>query len=647
MLSGLYRTTDGPVEDLAAFTRLRDRAGPTGLHIAGRFAVAATAEGAAAGLGCWMSGYLYGRERAIRRSMNGRGAADANAIAHAQSTKGDAGLAELRGRFSAAMWDEHSGRGVLVNDLLAVQPLFLRHGTGYVAFATELRDLLDILPTRPGPDTDGFIAWLGGGRCPPGVTIYEGVTRLRPGELAELADGGFRVRRYWTPSYQGTAGGTRSDWADGLREQLRGSVRRRIADLDAGVILSGGLDSSIVTAVGTEVKPPDSILRSYSAYFPGEPQFDESWKVERLRESLGFDARAFELAPQGALWLAIQHARRWCTPLIGAAGLLDCSMARLAGNDGIDVVLDGQTGDEVLGFAPYLMSDLLAHGRFISAWRLGRSWPLGRVPSARDVRWILKEVGLKGLMPYRLGELGRARRDRQEIGARWLRPDLRARSLELDDKWRWKAAHSGPRWWRQLADTLIEAPHRELRLDYLRHRAYDGDVANESPLYDFDLINFCLQLPPEHGFVPAHTRPLAREAVADLIPDDVRLNDQKADFSSFCFRTLTEGDAPGIERLITGDDAQIGAYADLEWVRDLWFNGRPGPGAGKSFWGTTIWRVLAAEAWLRSEADPDTLTEVLDRRDVPEPAVTPVGGSTSRTFLGPSFSGLASESRSA
>jgi asparagine synthetase B (glutamine-hydrolysing) len=395
------------------------------------------------------------------------------------------------------------------------------------------------------------------------------------------------------------------------------------------------LDSSIVTAIAAHVRPPGTELRTYSCVFEGFPDFDESWKVRSLTSALGLEPAAFEPEPQGALWLGLQHVKQWGLPLSGAGSLIDIAMVAEAAGDGAEVVLDGQTGDEVLGFAPYLVSDRLLRGRLLAALKLARSWPFGRPTTRQEQYWILKTHGLKGAAPYRLGRLVRKVREKPDYGPRWLRPAFRRQWAELEDKWAWKATASGPRWWRHLADVLVEAPHRELRLDYLRHRAATAGVTNESPLYDFDLINYCLRLPPELAYHSAFNRPLARESVRGLVPDDVRLNNQKANFSSFCFDLLTRADAPGIERLLTAPDAEIGAYADMQWVRNLWYRDRPRPGARSMAWGTRVWTLSAMECWLRAQADDAFVDGMLGSPDIRPPALRRVALNGTRTFSVP------------
>ena len=243
----------------------------------------------------------------------------------------------------------------------------------------------------------------------------------------------------------------------------------------------------------------------------------------------------------------------------------------------------------------------------------------------------MTNLGLKKAAPVALARW--VARRRTESGApEWLLPGHRRRLDELEDRWAWKTQSSGPLWWRQLSDTLVRAPHRELRLDYLRHRATVVGAANESPLYDFDLIDFCLRLPPELAFDQRFTRPLAREAVAGILPEAVRLQPRKANFSTFSAQAIGGADAGGIERLLTADDAEIGAYVNLDYVRTLWRSGHPGAPKGSMIWGTTVWRLAAAECWLRFQTDAFMLEEVLASGEAPPAVLTPVSLG-SRTFF--------------
>jgi asparagine synthetase B (glutamine-hydrolysing) len=574
------------------------------------------------GVTCVFHGYLY----------DGAGN-PAELIADAYRRSGEEILQTLRGRYSVVLWDNRSERGVVACDLLAMEALYYSRTAGRVAFAGEFKDLFSLLPATPGPDPRAVTGWLTGGLPVAGMTPFEGVGRLTPGRLIELRPGGSDTRRYWRPTYRGTMRGTRDELADGLRAELDRSVRRRLAQRAPAVVLSGGLDSSIVAAISSRERPRGMPLRTYSAVFPGA-EYDEAWKVKRLTDALDVEPVAFTVEPRGALWLALNHARRWDMPLMGAGAVHESFAVTEAAKDGAEVVLDGQTGDETLGFAPYYLSDLLRRGRMLAALRLIERWPVGRAPTRSETRWVLKNVGVKGAVPYWLGEATRKLRGRDAAGVpEWLAPAQQRGLVQQRDEWAWKVGSSGPRWWRFLSDFVIDGPHRELRPDYLRQRAAAAGVLNESPLYDFDVIDYCLRLPPGLAFAREHTRPLARHALRDLIPDDVRLNSQKAVLSDFCFQMISVGDALGIQRLLDAPDAEIGAYVDMDWVRRLWHHDRPQPGQSTGYWGTAIWLLVAVECWLRAQSDPEFVDRMLAGDDVLPPAMHRVPLDRTGTFF--------------
>ena len=631
MLCGAFDFSGGPAAELEAVRRITARFPDAQTMSVGPFVIArgpATVAIEADGIRCVFEGRLHGGADPV--DPYDRAAAGAEVVARGYRRSGTAILAELRGSYSVAIWEEGRRHGLLTCDPLATRQWFIWRGSGYLLFATELRDLLAVVPARPGPDPTGFLMWLADGACPLGVTLYEGVSRLGPGELLEFSRESARKSAYWRPRYAGTLRGSRAELGEAFREQLERATAGRLSGLATGVVLSGGLDSSIVTAFASRTRAPAARVRSYSAVFPGA-RYDESEKIAELTSALGLNPAAFRIAPRGALYVALEHTKRWELPLMGAGAVIDTSIVAEAARDGADVVLDGMAGDEVLGFAPYLVADRLRQGRFLAALELTRRWPLGRPTTGREKVWILRNLGLKKAAPVRLARWA-ARRRNAPRAPMWLLPGLRRSFDELEDRWAWKTDSSGPLWWRYLADELVNPPHRDLRADHLRHRAAAVGVANESPLYDFDLIDFCLRLPPELGFDQRFTRPFAREAVAGILPEAVRLQAQKANFSPFCAEMIAGAEARGVERLLTGDDIELGAYVDMDYVRTLWRSGQPGMATGSMRWGTVVWRLAAAECWLRLQSGAAALDELLDLGDAPAPLVQPVSLVESHLF---------------
>lgn len=544
-----------------------------------------------------------------------RGATDGETVVRAYRDAGAAGVVALRGQFSGVVWDRERMRLQLVCDRLARQGWYVLERSAEILFATELRDLLKLAPSRPDTDSLSFTMWLGGQGCPEGRTLYAGISRLGPGESFAYSGGALDRQVHWRPTYEKPQRSGRWELAQALRRQLRASTWQYLSPGVTGVILSGGIDSSVVAATAAEGTAPGVDVRTYSAMFPGAP-YDESDKIRSLTGVLGVRAQAIQPAPIGALWLALRYLQEWEVPLAAPGALLDMTVTQSAGADGAGIVLDGQTGDEVLGFAPFLLADRLAHGRLVAVRRLLRAWPTSSRPtSLRERVRLARMVGVKGAVPYRLGRFVRDRRDRSGHGPKWLVLERRRAFLELEDAWAWKRRGSGPRWWRSFTDGVVWGPHRELRLEYLRHRAASAGMRWGSPLYDEALIDFCSRLDPEIAFNPRVNRPLVREAMSDVLPDIVRLQTRKANFSAFVMATL-QADRAGLERLLDAPDPEIAEYVDLGWLRERW-RVEPLPDPMRPFWGA-LWRAAIGQAWLRYGTDPGGLADLLG-----DPAVAP------------------------
>jgi asparagine synthase (glutamine-hydrolysing) len=564
------------------------------------------------GVRCVLEGCLYSDAPDTGEPPFG---ADAQTVAGVYRRATLAGFSALRGRYAAAVWDAKNRTGAIASDVLSVSEIFwCRHGRNLL-FATELEALLELAPCTPGPDEATLTGWLATGTCPEDSTFFEGVRRLAPGTAIPLGEQSADVRRYWSPIYSGLQRGSIKEHAEMLRSELSKAVGRRQPEGTTGVILSGGVDSSVVTAVAARAKSPVSTVRTYSAVFPGAP-YDESLKVRQLTGSLGIEPTFLKVEPRGALWLALRSASRSRTPLVAPGALIEFAATQAAADDGVDVLFDGQTGDELFGFAKYLIADQVRRLRWASAFRLAGRWPSGRRTTQRERRKILYAIGLRGAMPYGREKCVR-RRSAAAHGATWLVPEVREQQLKRDDEWRWKRDYRGPLWWRRLADTLVLAPHRELRIAYVRERGALAGVVADPPLYDVDLIAHTLRIPPELAFDSSFARPVVREAMRGWLPEEVRLQRSKADLTEFVLKTMRGPDAAGLAELLLNPRAEIAAYANLDWVRRTWADLSAGRIGGSV--SPPLWRMVAAECWLRQQADPHFAQEMLSRPDVPAP----------------------------
>jgi asparagine synthase (glutamine-hydrolysing) len=177
----------------------------------------------------------------------------------------------LHGMFALVLHERDSGRVVLARDRLGIKPLYLAETPGRLRFASTLPALLaagDVDTSIDPVALHHYLTWHA--VVPAPRTMLTGVRKLPPATVRVIeADGTSREHRYWQPAYRRRgehAGWSARDWEDAVEEALRVAVRRRlVSDIPVGVLLSGGLDSSLIVGLLAEEGQAD--LATYSIGF--------------------------------------------------------------------------------------------------------------------------------------------------------------------------------------------------------------------------------------------------------------------------------------------------------------------------------------------------------------------------------------------
>jgi asparagine synthase (glutamine-hydrolysing) len=563
-------------------------------------AAASGAAGAAGGqaradgrIACAIDGRV--RTDALARSLGLDPAlAPARLVAEGHRLLG-AGVAErLGGEFALAVWDRERGTGLLARDRLGARPLFLAERGGALLFASEVRNLLALLPARPAPDGLALAHWLDRSPAPDGRTLFAGIRALPGGGAVVLEDGRWREARSFRPRPRTPVPLATGEAAAAIRRALGAGVERALAGAERpGLMLSGGLDSAAVAAAAV-ASPGAARPVAYSGVFPAHPAVDESDRIARVRERLGLDGVAMALGCGSALDAADEFQRAWELPPVTPNRFVWRPLLERAAADGVDVLLDGEGGDELFGCARYLVADELRRARPLAAVRTARRLPgMGGRPRPRWIGRALLAYGLRGALPHGLHErlrAARGRRDRPD----WLAPDIDG------GRWAWKEL-PGPRWWAQLASALWG--DRVGAADQARRQAAMHGLAARHPLRDPDLIELVLGLPPELGFDPRLDRPLLRRALAGELPAEALRDTRKPFFNALAQDALGGPDLPRLRELLREPHPELAARLRAGEVGAML--ARAGPGGAPPGWEIDLWRVATLELWLTRQADPD------------------------------------------
>lgn len=532
-------------------------------------------------------------------------------LAVAYERWGEEMIGRLRGNFALVVHDGLRQKLLLACDQLGARSLFFHSNGSRLRFATELVDLIERLPTRPPPDDAAVVRWLADTCTPEGRTLYRGVGRLGAGRLLTFDRRGVDVRRYWAPSFQGCADYSPSAATEATRGALADAVRRHLPDEDrCGVLLSGGLDSSSVAALARR-QAPASPPRAYSAVFPEHPSIDESSLIDEAAASLDLDSSRVEVKGGSMVRGALEYMQRWEVPLPAPNHFLWQPLLERAASDGRDLILDGEGGDELWRFSPYLLADRLRSGRLVSATRLGREM-LGfdQYRGWSSLEPYLRLYGVKGAIPPGVHSQLRSLHPARRYAPNWFTERSAETLLEDWDPWAWKR-FDGPRWWSFMADLLTGVRERLGVGDYLRRRAAMAGLQDRHPLIDVDLVEFALRLSPTLAVDPALERPMLRKATKGLIPDSIRLRNQKSYFTALFHDCLAGRDLGLIRELLT-ERAEVAAYVHPETVRrELLGDSPAGRGRDRS-WPWSVWRLVTAECWLRFQRDGDFAEETLE-----------------------------------
>jgi asparagine synthase (glutamine-hydrolysing) len=257
------------------------------------------------GLSVVFNGCIY-NYRQLRRELEEAGyrffsTSDSEVITKAYHRWGERCVERFVGMFAFALVERDSGRLVLARDRLGIKPLYLAETGDGLRFASTLPALVaggDIDTSLDPVALHHYFSWHA--VVPPPLTILRGVRKLEPATVLVVeADGTRRQERYWEPAFTRRpehAGMTAEDWQAAVLDALRVAVERRmVADVPVGVLLSGGLDSSLIVALLAELGQHGLATFSIGFDAGGGRAGDEFAFSDRIADRFGTDHHRWRL----------------------------------------------------------------------------------------------------------------------------------------------------------------------------------------------------------------------------------------------------------------------------------------------------------------------------------------------------------------
>jgi asparagine synthase (glutamine-hydrolysing) len=466
------------------------------------------------------------RARVLARGHRLTTHCDTEVLPHLYEDEGIDFAARLNGIFAFALLDRGRRRLFLVRDPLGVKPLVYTCRDDRVAFGSEAKAVL-ASGLVPGELDEVSLHLSMNVRYVPGDrTFFQGIRRLRPGHVLEVANGRTREFPYasidWTPDH----GPSRAEWMDGIRYHYQAAVQRQlISDVPVGVSLSGGIDSSSVLALVRRASTGP--IQTFNLGF-GEP-WDETEDARFVAETFGADHHDLVLHEPALAHLpdAIRHTEE---PKVNSLQLY--LLHRFIGEH-VHVVLSGLGGDEL--FAGYDFYRYLARTRRLRSgllgagvqglapvldWAARRSAGLGRPEldlTTRKLEWLASIPD--GARHYLL--LRNAWDFNPSLLRRVYTPEFRNR-LECatrDAFDQYFGGGHGP-----LEEQALEAEFATKMVADLLHNedtmSMAHSVESRVPLLDLELVRFAARIPDHHRFGHG-PKGLLKDALSGTLPERV------------------------------------------------------------------------------------------------------------------------------
>jgi len=272
---------------------------------------------------------------------------DTETIVHLYEDRGEAFVHALNGMFAAALWDTKRRRFILARDRMGVKPLHYRQDGSRLYFASEIKSLLEA-PLPREIDLESMARFFTFEYVPAPRSIFQDVRKLLPGHRLVFEDGRAKIEPYWDVHYAATKIKPKpdADYIDEIGARLKESVRRRlISDVPLGVFLSGGIDSSAVTALMSEIA--GSGIKTFSIGFK-EKSFDELDFARIVADQFGTDHHEFIVTPAEVSGLVPTLTGFLDEPLADASIIPTYVISKLA-RQYVTVALAGDGGDELFG----------------------------------------------------------------------------------------------------------------------------------------------------------------------------------------------------------------------------------------------------------------------------------------------------------
>ncbi len=548
------------------------------------------------------------RQQLLERGHQFRTHSDGEVIAHLYEEKGSDCLEDLNGMFAIALWDEPRRRLLLARDRAGEKPLYYWQGGATLVFASEIKSLLEYPDVPRQPDFGAWTQYFFHGYIPAPRSAFRDIRKLPAAHRLLVENGRISIEPYWRladhlrpPHARAIDRRDEEAIVIELRERIRqAATSRLVSDVPLGVFLSGGVDSSTLVALMSELAPGQ--VNSFSVSF-AEPSFSEqpySSQVARLFRTRHHTLDADTKNLREALDAMVDHLDE---PLADPAVLPTYLISRFARSE-ITVALSGEGSDELFGGYPTYIGARLAdyYLRLPRALRHGLAEPMGRrlkvSPGAVPLGLFLQRFFAHAEKPAA---------ERHLIWFGMFAPDELERLLAPG--WPGPRPQANPRQVFAALDRVLEGAHPETALAealYLDFRTYLEDnllvkvdrasmacsLEMRTPFLDHRLVEFAAGLPVALKLRRFRLKYILKKAVEPWLPREIVYR-QKRGFSVPVAGWMRGELGPLLDEKLNPEKIKRQGWFDPAFVGRLLDEHR----SGRADHRKALWTLLCFELW--------------------------------------------------
>lgn len=524
---------------------------------------------------------------------------DTETILHSYEESGPASLQQFRGMFAYAIWDERQRCLFAARDRLGIKPFYYYWDGGRIfAFASEIKALLEHPAISAEPEDDLLPEYLAFGYGSGERTLFRGIRKLMPGHhltvrhLGDRLD--LRIEQFWdVPESQPVEPRSDADWIHAVRQGLEETVRLRLmADVPLGTFLSGGLDSSAITAlVGRQTSRP---VKTFSVGYQ-EAQYSELAYATQVAQYLGTEHHQVIIGRDEFLSVLPRLIWHEDEPITWPSSVSLFFVSHLAAQH-VKVVLTGEGADELFGGYERYRWNMLntraanAYGILPGGLRRGiRDWIGGTSLLRADLRrkishsFIGRDHSVESLFldnfygAFALGE-------QQRLLAS--SPDrIYGHYLKY-----WNSRPQAP-----LLSRMLYADQKTYLVELLMKQdqmSMATSIESRVPFLDHQFLALAMSLPDRMKIRGAEQKYVLKKAVEDLLPHDIVYR-KKMGFPTPLRQWFREPASAAMLDSLLHKDSFLAPRIDLSLVRTLLNRHRAGLEDGTD----RLWRLLNLELW--------------------------------------------------